>query len=119
MNERPSPVTLHFLDKESEGDIVTVEFETAAGSLHVMAEVQLVGRTAYASGLHIHSNDRGRNAFGWAQLRTLAWTALDWLGDDYDELVIKGAIRTSGANPGRRPRDLRFTRRLRSASDTT
>jgi Cu/Zn superoxide dismutase len=60
MTERPSPVTLRFLDSESEGGVVTVEVKTAAGSLHVMAEVRLVGRTAYASGLHIHSNAAAR-----------------------------------------------------------
>ena len=119
MIDRPSPVTLRFLDRDSEGDIITVEFETAAGSVQVRAEVRLAGHTAYASGLHIHSNDRGKNAFGWVQLRTFAWAALDLLGDDYVELVIRGAVRTSGASPGRRPGDLRFTRRLRSASDTT
>jgi hypothetical protein len=115
MTERPSPVTVRFLDRDSEGDVVTLEFETATGSVLVMAEVHLAGRTAYASELHIHSNDRGKNAFGWVQLRTFAWAALDLLGDDYVELVIRGGVRTSGARPGRRPGDLRFTRRLRSA----
>jgi hypothetical protein len=117
MSERSSSVTMRLVEGDSDGNIVTVEFETAAGSLLVMAEVHVVGRTAYASGLHTHSNDRGMNAFGWVQLRALAWAALDWLGDNYDELVIKGAVRTSGANPGRRPRDLRFTRRLRATPD--
>ena len=119
MIKRPPPVTFRFLDRDSEGDVVTVEFETAAVSVQVMAEVHLVRHTAYASGLHIHSNDRGKNAFGWVQLRALAWAALDLLGDDYVELVIRGGVRTSEASPGRRPGDLRFARRLRSASHAT
>lgn len=119
MIERPPPVTIRFLDRNSEGDIVTVEFNTPIGSVEVMAEAHLVGRTAYASGLHIHSNDRSKNAFGWVQLRAFARAALDLLGDDYVELVIRGAVRTSGASPGRRPGDLRFTRRLHPAADAT
>ena len=106
------------IEDQSEGNIFTVEIQTAAGSLRVMAEIRVAGRTAYAGGLHIHSTDRGRNAFGWVQLRSLAWEALEWLGDNYDELVIEGAVRTSGANPGRRPGDLRFTRRLRTPTGT-
>jgi hypothetical protein len=103
---------------ENEGDTVTVDIETMAGTLRKLADVSIVGRTAYASGLHIQGNDVGKNAFGWASLRSLGRAILDWLGDDYDELVIKGAVRTSGANPGRRPGDLRFTRRLRTSPDS-
>ena len=117
MIKHPQPLVFRLLEDDSDGSIVTVDFETATGRLLVMAEVRVVGRTAYASGLHIQSNDRGKNAFGWVQLRTLAWAALDWLGDNYDELIIEGAVRTSGANPGRRPGDLRFTRRLRAPPD--
>jgi hypothetical protein len=116
MTERHLTVTVQLV--ESDGDTVTVDIETMAGSLRILADVGVIGRTAYASGLHIQGNDRGKNAFGWASLRALGWAVLDWLGDDYDELVIKGAIRTSGANPGRRPGDLRFARRLRSSPDT-
>jgi hypothetical protein len=105
MPGRPLLVAVRLVDDESDGDIVTVDFEMTTGSLRIMAEVHAVGRTVHAS------------AF---RPRSLPWTcALDWLGDDYDELVIKGAVRTSGANPGRRPGDLRFTRRVRPASDTS
>jgi hypothetical protein len=68
---------IRLVEDESDGDIVTADFETA-----------------------------------------LARATLDWLGDDYDELIVEGAVRTSGANPGRRPGDLRFTRRLRTPPDT-
>ena len=115
MTERPPSVKVELV--EIDGDTVAVDLETAAGSLRIVADVRFIGRIAYASGLHIQGNDRGKNAFGWASLRSLAFAVLDWLGEDYDELIIKGAIRTSGANPGRRPGDLRFARRLRSATD--
>lgn len=115
MAERPSLVTVQLI--ESDGDTVTVDIGTEAGSLRILADVSVVGRTAYADSLHIQGNDLGKNAFGWASLRALGLAVLDWLGDDYDELVIKGAIRTSGANPGRRPGNLRFARRLRAPPD--
>jgi hypothetical protein len=119
MIERRPPIKVKVELVETDGDTVTVDLETSAGSLRVLADVSVVGRIAYASGLHIQGNDVGKNAFGWTSLRALGWAVLDWLGDDYDELVIKGAVRTSGANPGRRPGDLRFTRRLRPTSDAT
>jgi len=115
--DKPFSVTIRLSEDDSDGNIFTFDFDTTAGSLKVMAEVRVAGRRAYASGLHIQGNDRGKNAFGWVHLRALAQAALDWLGDNYDELTIEGAVRTSGANPGRRPGDLRFTRRLRAPPD--
>jgi hypothetical protein len=39
-------------------------------------------------------------------------------GMDLDGLIVKGALRSTGANPGHRPRDIRFTRRIRPAFGT-
>jgi hypothetical protein len=50
----------------------------------------------------------GPNVLGWTALRELAHQAMEEL--DVDELRIEGAVRTSGAGPGRRPTPLIFRR---------
>src|SRR5688500_18121847 len=60
--------------------------------------------------LHVHAP--GANAIGPGNLRSLAEVVMERL--DFDALEIEGALRTTGASPGRRPRPLRFTRRPRA-----
>lgn len=86
----------------SEGDVVTVAIGTPAGRVDVMAV-----------GAHIQC-DAGPNALGIANLHAIAELILERI--DCDEATIEGAPRTTGANPGHRPRVIRFTRRSHSAS---
>jgi hypothetical protein len=79
-----------------------------------MAEPDQDGRVLLLRGLHMHAESAGANVVGAANLRVLADMIMERM--DYDELIVEGAIRTSGANPGHRPRQLRFTRRSVSAS---
>ena len=109
-------VDVRLVESVSEDSIVTIELETTVGTLLAMAELRTADRTLYAIGLHVHSVDLGSNAFGAANLRRIAQAMLDWLGD-YDELVFIGALRTSGANPGRKPGVIRIARRLHTAPD--
>jgi hypothetical protein len=78
-----------------------------------MAEIDLVGRTLILNGTHLES-DGGPQSIGVANLRAVAAAVLEWM--DCDEARIEGAPRTTGANPGLKPRALRFT--LRSDSST-
>ena len=98
-------------DDQTVGRIVTVRIDTPAGLLMIMGEVEVVGRRLIARECHIHAERGGLHAFGWTRLRQVAQLVLELL-ETYDELVVEGGIRTSGANPGRRPRPLRFTRAL-------
>jgi hypothetical protein len=77
-----------------------------------MAELEEHGRTLRLIGLHIQG--AAANAIGVANLRVLADAVMEKM--DYDAIEIEGAIRTTGAGPGRRPGCLRFTRRSGSAS---
>ena len=104
-------ISIDFDPTQTDGQIVTAIIGTPVGRLVVMAEVEATGRRLTLRRLHIQGADVGANDIGWAQLRRVAQLALDLL-EDYDDLVIEGAPRTSGANPGRRPRVLRFTRSL-------
>jgi hypothetical protein len=88
--------------------VVTGDIETPAGRLRVMAELEERGRTLILHGLHVET-DLKVNSVGIPNLRALAQHGMDRI--DYDELIIEGAIRTTGAGHGRLPGRLRFTRR--------
>jgi len=108
----PGDVEFDLDPKATEHPVVTARFSTPAGVVLVMAEVDEdeARRTLILTGAHIQS-EAGPHAFGIAHLRLMARVAMERL--DYDEIIISGAVRTTGANPGRRPRPLRFTRRDR------
>jgi hypothetical protein len=96
----------------SEGNVVTIRIASPAGVIAIMAEVDIDpgGRTLVLNGTHMQSD----GSVGVANLRVVADFVLERM--DCDEAVVKGAPRTSGANPGHRPGPLRFTRRPGSPS---
>jgi hypothetical protein len=103
----------------SEGAIATMRIETPVGSLLVMGEPQqdLAGRTLLVVGVHTNGEVRSgllANAVGAANLQVIGQAFLEAF--DYDELVLEGAIRTSGKRKGKRPRAIRFTRRPEPAA---
>jgi hypothetical protein len=91
--------------------VVTVVVSTPDGTLKFMAEPEAQGSTLVLRGTH--AQDAHANAVGAGNLLVLAQALMERMG--FDGLVVEGAIRTTGANPGRRPRLLRFTRRVRHA----
>ena len=91
--------------------VVTLRIVTPVGPLIFMAEPVMFGTTMILKGLH--AQDATPNAVGPGNLMVIAQSVME--GMDLDGLVIKGALRSTGANPGHRPRDIRFTRRIRSA----
>lgn len=62
----------------------------------------------------VHIQGAARNAIGVANLRTIGERLCEEI--NCDELVVEGAIRTTGANPGRTPDHLRFQRRRPASS---
>ena len=96
----------------SEGDIMTVRIGTPEGAVTIMARVDFEGRTLLLSKAHIQSSG-GPHSIGLVNLRAMANFVLERL--DCDEARVEGADRTTGANPGRAPDPLRFTRRSRPA----
>lgn len=73
-----------------------------------MAEPEELGRTLVLRRFHMQAQ-AGANSLGPGNLRLLADLVMERM--DYDELVVEGAFRTTGANPGHRPRPRRFARR--------
>jgi hypothetical protein len=76
----------------------------------VMAEVALEGRCLTLRGLHVHGLDIGANELRVAGLRRVIREVMEDL--NVDEMVIEGSVRTTGASPGRAPRELRFARKV-------
>ena len=70
--------------------------------------------TIIARGVHIHGEDGvDTNSLGYATLRKIAQGVLDLEEFRYVEaIVIEGAERSTGANPGRTPKPMRFRRAL-------
>jgi hypothetical protein len=58
----------------------------------------------------LHVQDLEPNALGMGNLMVIARMVMERM--DLDGLVIAGAVRSTGANPGHRPRDIRFSRRV-------
>ena len=100
------------VDDLSADPVVTVFVSTPVGTLKVMAEPEKRGRTLVLHGLHMQ--DLEPNRIGAANLMVIARVVME--GMDVDGLVIEGGLRTTGANPGRRSRILRFARRIRPAA---
>ncbi|QCO07482.1 hypothetical protein [Azospirillum argentinense] len=94
--------------------VVTAEIVTPDGTIWVMAEVIIdengaLGVVMTLKELHIHGEDVGSGEFGTHRLIRLAKAVMEVL--DVDETVIDGAVRTTGARPGHRPRTIRIPRK--------
>jgi hypothetical protein len=93
--------------------VVTLAVGTPDGVLMFAAEPWALGTTLVLRGTHVQFAGPA-TAIGAANLMVIAQVVMERMG--FDGLVVEGALRTTGANPGRRPRVLRFTRRLRPAA---
>jgi hypothetical protein len=104
-------IAFEIIDDLTSDPVVTVVVSTPDGTLKFMAEPEQQGSTLILHTTHVQ--DARANAMGHGNLMVLAQALMERMG--FDGLVVEGAIRTTGANPGRRPRPLRFTRRVRPA----
>jgi hypothetical protein len=101
------------LDDEMTSDpVFTVVVVTPVGRLKFMAEPELIGSVWWLRRAHVQG--ARANSIGVANLMVLAQALMEKFG--YDEIVVEGAVRTTGAHPGRRSRAHRFFRRVRSSS---
>jgi hypothetical protein len=104
---------IEIIREQSDENIVVARVTTTVGTILVMAEVELAGRSLMLSGVHVQGDDVKANEVGVPGLRRMIQEAMEELG--VDEIVIIGAVRTTGANPGRAPRPLRFARKVPAA----
>jgi hypothetical protein len=87
-----------------QADVVHAGFSVGVRNIEIMANAELAGRVLILRQCHVQG--AGPNGLGIAALRQLANWAKAYL--DVDELRIEGAVRTSGAGPGRRPAPTMF-----------
>ena len=104
-------IAFEIVDDMSDDPVVTLRIATPAGPLTFMAEPAMQGTTLRLTRAHVQ--DAAPNTVGAGNLLVIARAVME--GMDLDGLVVEGALRTTGANPGHRPRALRFTRRVRPA----
>ena len=105
-------ISFEIVDDMTYDPVVTLSVETPAGVLKFMAEPIQQGNTLILQGTHVQG--LSPNAIGAGNLMVMAQAVMERM--ELDGLVVEGALRTTGANPGHRPRVLRFARRLRAAA---
>lgn len=105
---RPDNIIIIVDDALTDDPVLTAEIATPVGRLKLMAEVSMGHRTLTVRGLHLHGVGIAPNRFGLGALRKLADAVMEEF--ECDEIVVEGAVRTSGANPGNAP-GFRFVKR--------
>jgi len=101
-------VEIKLIDEASEGDIATVKISVGGAALFIMGEIKKDGKQLVVTGVHVSSEGVNPNEVGLPNLRQIARVVMEIGG--YDEIVVEGAVRTTGAHPGHRSRSIRFSR---------
>jgi hypothetical protein len=105
MRQGEDDVAIEIVYDAPEGTVITARVAIAGGSIGLMGEISESGRTLLATGVHIVV----RGSAGLLTKRTMETIARHVMKEmEYDEIVVEGAARTTGAPPGHRPRRLRF-----------
>lgn len=86
--------------------VALIEISTPAGVVECLGELSFAGRTLHINNFHVDGLSRG--ACGLAGLNAIARKLLEVA--DVEQLIIQGAARTTGANPGKSPKPFRFPR---------
>lgn len=102
----PDDVELILDADHSEDSCLLVEVVTRDGALRFLGEMEIGANYLVVRDLHIGGDAEVR--WGWSKLRKLGRMIAEKLDVDYIE--IHGAVRTTGANPGRSPRPVRLSR---------
>ena len=101
-------VKFDLVPEDTSDTVVTIKVTVPDGILVFMGEPVEIGRTLVVRGTHVESRGVGPNGVGGYNLRLIAEVVMKEM--DYDEICIEGEVRTTGANPGRRPSVIRYAR---------
>ena len=104
-------ISFEIVDDMTDDPVLTLMVFTPAGQLTFMGEPVIKGRVMIARGVHVQ--DGIPNSVGAGSLLVLARVLMERM--EVDEFIVEGALRTTGANPGHRPRVFRFSRHVCSA----
>lgn len=100
-------VRFDIIDDVSDSSVLTVTIDVPDARIFLMAEVHEADRVLYLRRCHLFMIGPPET-LRLDRLRYVARIAMEAM--DYDEIILEGAARTTGANPGRRPKPFRFTR---------
>ncbi len=106
-----SDISFELVADLTDDPVVTLFVNTPGGRFAVLGEAFEQGSLLVVRAAHIQGG--GPNTVGAGKLMVVAQALMERM--DYDGLEIEGAVRTSGANPGRRPGSVRFARRAGAA----
>lgn len=90
----------------SEDPCLLFDVVTPDGVLQLLGDVEMGSNHLVVRDLHIGGDAQVQ--WGWSKLRKLGRVIAEKLNVDYIE--VHGAVRTTGANPGRRPSVVRLSR---------
>lgn len=107
-------ISFEMVSDMTDDPVVTLLVSTPVGRLTFTAEPIAREGTLVLRGTHVQ--DALPNAVGAGNLLVIAQALMERMG--FDGLVVEGALRTTGANPGHRPRTIRLTRHVRPAPAT-
>jgi hypothetical protein len=105
MHEDEDDVSIEIVYDASEGTVVTAHITVTGGTIELMGEVRETGRTLWLSGVHVVVRG-GPGLLTRPAMERIARRVMKEM--EYDEIVVAGAARTTGARPGHRPRPFRF-----------
>lgn len=102
----PDEISIVAYLEDSEDPIFLIEVFTPNGSLQLMGEFEIGERDLVIRKAHLG----GDSSIKWGPklLRQLGRAIAEKL--DVDEIEVHGAVRSTGANPGRPPNVIRFSR---------
>ncbi len=96
-------------EDESEDPSLIVKIKTPDGDLDLLGEVEMYDNHIIARRVHIQGG--GKGTMGWSKVREIGRLTAEKLDVEYIE--IHGAVRSTGANPGRQPRKIRLSSPLK------
>lgn len=103
---KPDDISFGLEDDGTDDPIASLKLSALGVELEIMATVFFESRKIRL--MNAHMQGAQPNSVGLANLKIAARVFLERM--DFDEIIIEGALRTTGANPGRTPKPLRFTR---------
>jgi hypothetical protein len=108
MKWQRSEISFRLVDEVTAQSVATIAVDVSGGVISIMGEPRAEGRTLVVSGVHVSAQGIVPNDVGLRNSRLIAQIVMETM--DYDRMIVEGAVRSTGANPGHRPRPLRFTR---------
>jgi hypothetical protein len=101
----PDDIAFDMQFDHSEGQVWTITIMVPGAMIELMGEVSDEASRLVAKEVHIQVTGT-TPVLTRGNMKVIAQKIMEKMG--YDSIIIEGAVRTSGARPGNRPRQFRF-----------